>query len=66
MGPLRFLVFIKDIETDIGSSERLFSDDTSLYIIVDNPLVAVETLNADLENISLWAATWFWLGLELT
>ena len=58
MGPLLFLVYINDIVTDIGSNIRLFADDTSLYIVVDNPLVAAETLNADLEKISRWAATW--------
>ena len=36
------------IVTDIGSNIHLFADDTSLYIIVDNPLVAAQTLNADL------------------
>ena len=49
---------MNDIVTDIGSNIRLFADDTSLYIIVHSPLVAAETLNADLENISRWAATW--------
>ena len=58
LGPLLFLVYINDIVTDIGSNIRLFADDTSLYIVVDNPLVAAETLNADLEKISRWAATW--------
>ena len=51
------LNIINDIVTDIGSNIRLFADDTSLYIVVDNPLVAAETLNADLEKISRWAAT---------
>ena len=41
-----------------GSNIRLFADDTSLYIIVDNPFMAAETMNADLEKISRWAATW--------
>ena len=58
LGPLLFLVYINDIVNDIGSNIRLFADDTSLYIVVDNPLVAAETLNADLEKISCWAATW--------
>ena len=58
LGPLLFLVYINDIVTDIGSNKGLFADDTSLYIVVDNPLVAAETLNADLEKISRWAATW--------
>ena len=43
---------------DIGSNIRLFADDTSLYIIVDNPQTSAETLNADLEKVSAWAKTW--------
>ena len=58
LSPLLFLVYINDIVTDIGSNIGLFANDTSLYIVVDNPLVAAETLNADLEKISRWAATW--------
>ena len=37
LGPLLFLLYINDIVEDIGSSIRLFADDTSLYIIVYNP-----------------------------
>ena len=48
LGPLLFLLFINDIAHDIGSSIRLFADDTSLYIIVEDPSVAAELLNADL------------------
>ena len=44
LGPLLFLVYINDIVTDIGSNIRLFADDTSLYIVVDNPLLAAEKL----------------------
>ena len=58
LGPLLFLVFINDIVNDIGSNIRLFADDTSVYIIVDNPLRSAELLSADLEKISLWANTW--------
>ena len=42
LGPLLFLLYINDIVENINSSIRLFADDTSLYIIVDNP---VETAN---------------------
>ena len=58
MGPLLFLIYINDIVHDIGSNIRLFADDTSLFIIVDNPLIAATNLNTDLEKISRWAATW--------
>ena len=36
LGPLLFLLYINDIVENINSSIRLFADDTSLYIIVDN------------------------------
>ena len=55
LGPLLFFLFINDIVRDIGSSIRLFADDTSLYIIVEDPIVAAELLNADLEKIAEWA-----------
>ena len=57
LGPL-FLIFINDIVTEIGSSIRLFADDTSPFIIVDNPDVAAEILNADLEKIAKWVESW--------
>ena len=52
LGPLLFLLFINDIVNGIGSSIRLFADDTSLYIIVENPELAVQLLNTDLEKIT--------------
>ena len=36
----------------------LFADDTSLFIIVDNPTTAALCLNLDLEKLSRWAAIW--------
>ena len=53
---LLFLVYINDIVIDIGSNIRLFADDTSLYIIVDDPVTAAWCLNTDLQRISRWAA----------
>ena len=58
LGPLLFLLFINDILHNIGSSIRLFEDDTSLYIIVEDPIVARELLNADLEKIAEWELKW--------
>ena len=59
-GPLLFLLFINDIVTGIGSNIRLFADDTSLFIIVENPDTAAELLNMqmDLEKIMSWAKSW--------
>jgi hypothetical protein len=43
-GPLLFNVFINDILTDINSTIKLFADDTSLYLIVDDPQETAQTL----------------------
>ena len=37
-----------DIDADVNSSIRLFADDTSFYIIVDDPIQAAEQLKLDL------------------
>jgi hypothetical protein len=50
LGPLLFKIYINDIVADINSSIKLFADDTSLYMIVDNPVDAAETLNTDLRG----------------
>ena len=42
--------YINGKETDIGANIHPFADDTSLYEILDNPLLAAEALNADLEH----------------
>ena len=38
LGPLLFLVFINDTVEEINPSIRLFADDISLNIVVDDPL----------------------------
>ena len=58
LGPLLFLLYINDIVHDIGSNIRLFADDTSLFIIVDDSVTSAGCINTDLVRISKWASTW--------
>ena len=58
LSPLLFLVYINDIVEDIHCKIRLFADNTSLYIIVDNPAESVQMLNSDMEKINQWAKRW--------
>ena len=51
LGLLLFLLYINDIVNDIGSNIRLFTDDTSRFIIVDDPVTAAGCVNADLGKI---------------
>ena len=57
-GLLFFIIYINDIVADINSSIKLFADDTSLYMIVDDPVDAAETLNTDLAKIHDWSMKW--------
>jgi hypothetical protein len=56
--PLLFIVFINDILTDINSTIKLFADDTSLYLIVDDPQETAQTLNDDLVKLHAWSTKW--------
>ena len=58
MGPLLLLIYINDIVTDIGTNIRLFADDTTLYIIVNNPDTSAELLSLDFQKIEDWAEKW--------
>jgi len=52
------MIFINDIVTEIHLSIKLFADDTSLYVIVDNPRESAIMLNNDVATIHAWSTKW--------
>ena len=58
LGPLLFLIYINDLETDIASKIKFFADDTMLFSKVLDPVSSADELNNDLLSIQLWAHQW--------
>ena len=58
LGPLLFLVYTNDLPDNLESLAKLFSDHTSLFSIVYNPLLSAEVMNKNLIKISKWANQW--------
>ena len=58
LGPLLFLVYINDLEKDIKSKVKFFTDDSMLFSITHNPLTSASELNHDLDTINKWAHQW--------
>ena len=51
-------MYINDIVENINWSIRLFADDTSLYIIVDDFLDTAQLLNPNISKVHMWATNW--------
>ena len=58
LGPLLFLLYINDIVSHINSNIKLFADDTSMYIIVNDPTDSTAIINQDLDTVLNWSHTW--------
>jgi len=58
LGPLLLLICINDIVSDITSNVKLFADDTSLSMVVENPIITADILNDELQKINSWANKW--------
>ena len=58
LGPLLFLVYINDLVSVVNCDIKLFADDTTLFITVDNPVDSDKAINPDLQRINEWAKEW--------
>ena len=57
LGPLMFLLYINDINTNIKSPLRIFADDCLLYRVINSPEDTI-ILQQDLDQISHWVKIW--------
>ena len=58
LGPLLFLIYIKDLADGLSSNTKLFADDTSLLSVIHDSVIRTVKLNSDLSRIKQWAFQW--------
>ena len=58
LGPLFFLIYINDLLQGLISDVKLFSNDTSLFSIVNCAKASASVLNNDLLKMQDWAYQW--------
>ena len=52
------MIYINDLSDCLNSNPKLFSDDTSLFSVVQNVNSTANDLNSDLIKINDWAFQW--------
>ena len=60
LGPLMFLLYINDKDTNILSTIRLYADDCIVYRTIDSECDS-QYLQKDLDTLLHWAETWHML-----
>ena len=58
LGPLLFLIYIKDLPNGLNSNVKLFVDDTSLLSVVHNITDSANLLNSNVSKINKWTLPW--------
>ena len=57
LGPILFLVYINDLHDVVTSNDRLFADDTAVYLTIEGP-DGGRVLQNDLDNRSVCESRW--------
>ena len=52
LGSLFFLIYINDLSDDLASNPKLFANDTTLYLVVENIIKSANGLNNNLAKTS--------------
>ena len=58
LGPLLFLIYIKDLSEELSSNPELFADYTSSFSVIHDSNTSALELNSDLVKIKRWAFQW--------
>ena len=58
LGPMFFLIYVKDLSDDLTSNPKFFADDTPLFSVVQNMTNSANDVNNDSAKINTCAFQW--------